>query len=523
MRSWLGPRALVAALTTVGGCHLVVGVGDLDYVTCLSPDECDSGACVDGFCCDRACDGDCEACNVTGVEGTCSPSPAGSGDCASGTGVCDGGGRCALGAVAWLQRLGSEGDQRAHGVAAVGTRVYVTGSFGGSIFNAMTMIDDDDGFVGMLEGGDGSLPNPSGLALSDEDAAAATHPQAVTAIAATGSGAAIAGHCQGPVLYGTLFSADCDTAMSDAFWGVLGDGLGPAQMDPSFPRTISGVGAQRANGVAAGQEGDVVICGSFTDSLGELMANGTDGFVAVFSANFQNRWTKPLGTEGESAAHAVSVDPQGRVVVVGDYQGSLGLGEVPPAATKHAFVSVFSSTGQHEWSAGFGSDGAEQRALGVAVNRHGEIAVVGSFGGSIHFDKTLTSIGGDDAFVALLAPDGTPLWSLQLGDGANQAAHAVAVDDRDAIIVAGGFLGTLQDVTSAGSEDAFVLKLAQNGTQLWLRTDGSAGDDRATSVSVDPSGSIYAAGYAAGSLDFGANNPPAANEGLDAFVVKWGP
>jgi hypothetical protein len=517
----LGPRALVAALITVGGCHLVVGVGDLEYVTCVSPDQCASGACVDGFCCDRACDGDCEACNVAGVEGICSPSPAGNADCAAGIGVCDGGGRCAIGAVAWLQRLGEESDQRAHGVAVVGTRVYVTGSFTGTIFNVTTEPDDEDGFVGLLVADDGSPDAAGGITLSDVDTAS-TRPQSVNAIAASSTRAAIAGYCQGEVRYGT-YNATCDSGNGDMFWGALGDGLGPAVMEDPFPRAISSVGRQMAEGVAAGLQGDVVVCGSFDGSLGEATANGTDGFVAVFSNNFENRWTKAIGAEGDSAAHAVAVDPQGRVVVVGDYQGGLGLGEVPTAATTHAFVSVFSPTGQHEWSAGFGSDGSEQRALGVAVNSHGEIAVVGSFGGSMQFERTLASVGGDDIFVALLAPDGTPLWSLQLGDGADQAAYAVAVDDRDAIIVAGGFAGTLQEVVSTGGEDAFVLKLARNGTPLWLHGDGSTGEDRATSVTVDASGSIYAAGHAADSIDFGANNPPPANGDLDAFVVKWAP
>jgi hypothetical protein len=74
---------------------------------CVSGGDCQSGICADGRCCDLACGGQCEACDVDGAAGTCvavpsgqqphgsrRPGCAGSGAC---MGRCDGSARTACG------------------------------------------------------------------------------------------------------------------------------------------------------------------------------------------------------------------------------------------------------------------------------------------------------------------------------------------------------------------------------------------------------------------------------------------
>jgi hypothetical protein len=70
-----------------GTCTLSLGQ------TCSAGSQCASGTCVDGVCCNTACGGVCEACNVAGSLGVCTPvvgSPAsGHGSCNAGTGPGD--------------------------------------------------------------------------------------------------------------------------------------------------------------------------------------------------------------------------------------------------------------------------------------------------------------------------------------------------------------------------------------------------------------------------------------------------
>jgi hypothetical protein len=65
--------------------------------TCAEDFECASGHCTDGYCCDAACDGVCEACDVGPSEGTCVLHQANTdpdGECAGSCQSCDGNGAC---------------------------------------------------------------------------------------------------------------------------------------------------------------------------------------------------------------------------------------------------------------------------------------------------------------------------------------------------------------------------------------------------------------------------------------------
>ncbi|NNB89234.1 hypothetical protein HJC10_36090 [Corallococcus exiguus] len=61
---------------------------------CAANRDCNSGSCADGVCCDSACDGKCDACNLPGNEGTCTVAPRGTacddGDACTVEDVCDG-------------------------------------------------------------------------------------------------------------------------------------------------------------------------------------------------------------------------------------------------------------------------------------------------------------------------------------------------------------------------------------------------------------------------------------------------
>ncbi|MEO8801371.1 MAG: SBBP repeat-containing protein, partial [Polyangiaceae bacterium] len=91
------PTTTGAYQTTFGGgIHdvFVAKVFDPELVNrtaCAQAGVCASGLCIDGVCCDTACAGECQACDVAGHVGTCSPvagAPHGTRTACGGSGTC---------------------------------------------------------------------------------------------------------------------------------------------------------------------------------------------------------------------------------------------------------------------------------------------------------------------------------------------------------------------------------------------------------------------------------------------------
>jgi uncharacterized delta-60 repeat protein len=101
--------------------------------------------------------------------------------------------------------------------------------------------------------------------------------------------------------------------------------------------------------------------------------------------------------------------------------------------------------------------------------------------------------------------------ALGFGSSAQDGGSAICVDASGNIYITGRFSGTVdfdpgtgtQNLTSAGSLDAFVLKLNSAYELVWVRQVGGAtGNDYGQSISVDASGNVYSTGIFSGTVDF---------------------
>jgi len=333
-------------------------------------------------------------------------------------------------------------------------------------------------------------------------------------------------HGVGPVDYplgGVAVGSDGRTAVVATTYTSL-DGQPHAGGRDAFVQVLDGHGAplwSRQFGTAAndtvaavaiGADGRVIVAGSTDGALdGQPHSGGTDGYLRSFDQDGVHLWTRQFGTAATDWVAELAVGGNGHAAVVGRTAG--GLDGEPNAGGDDAFVRVVDAAGVHLWTHLVGT-AERDHALGVAIDPHGHVLVVGLTRGVLPGQAAL---GSDDAFVRKLAPDGTVVWTRQFGSDAEDSAWGVAVDHEGYVLVAGYTLGALPDSVSAGGTDGFVRKLDPDGQGVWTQQFGTPEDDFAWGIAVDASGFVAVSGFTEGGLA-----APHAGAG-DAFVRRLRP
>lgn len=270
------------------------------------------------------------------------------------------------------------------------------------------------------------------------------------------------------------------------------------------------MGAQTHDGatcVTIDRDGNIVLAGIVNEgALEGTSAGNADAYVQKRSADGAVLWTRQFGSAEDDAAAGCAVDTDGNVVVVGVTLGSL---HGASAGGVDSFVRKYDQDGALLWARQFGSSGTDE-ARGVAVDRHGNVVVVG---------RTDGDFGGPvpdfpDAFIRKYSPIGDILWTQRFNRDQPFDAAAVRTyrgdDEEDLYLVA-------STAGSTTSTEAFFMTFGSEGNLRATKRFGPEQNSTALAIVNGPNQEIYVAGSTRGSL--GADNAG----GADAFVRKYGP
>lgn len=300
-----------------------------------------------------------------------------------------------------------------------------------------------------------------------------------------------------------------------------------------------------AAAVVTDAQGNSYIVGT---TKGDLGANLSDGDNNLFLTKVDGAgnvvWQRSLGATGSSTGAAVSLAPDGSVVVAGTVTGSFG----GASTDGDMVVAKYAANGDEKFSTVIRSAGTDI-AKAVAVGADGSVYVGGRIAagndgfvaridanGKIAERRTLTGPGSDSVnalavddagnVLALVSHDGnaelrklqgsslaTDMGSLSLGTA---DARVIAIADDGTIAVGGATstaLAGAQVNALSGNRDGFVTRIdagLSNASTTYL---GSAADDQVDSIAF-MNGDLYAGGRTTGDLAATRRGP------TDGFVAR---
>lgn len=291
----------------------------------------------------------------------------------------------------------------------------------------------------------------------------------------------------------------------------------------------AGIENERARKVVTDKWGNVYITGYFggTATFGStnlVSAGGFDVFVAKYDKNGTLKWIQKAGGNSADEGRGLGLDSLGNVFVSGYFMGTASFGglSVTTAGGQDAFLAKYDSIGNIQWVKAGGGAGSDI-SNGLAADDAGNTIISGEFAGTATFGSASVTNAQPAAFLAKYDDAGNLLWLKKAHAAVNMKILASAVDGSGNSFHTGSFEGTGQwgthSLASAGLTDMFVAKYNAAGEALWVQKGGGANHDGGVDIAVDPTGFCYVTGNHGNEATFGGVSVSSGLSGM--FLAQY--
>ncbi len=369
------------------------------------------------------------------------------------------------------------------------------------------------------------------------------------------SASAVAVDAAGSVLVAASVYPTADLDPGPSTYPVVGSGYSCAVLAKYtatgalvWAHSFAGASSVYGRNVTLGSDGSIFFMGVFQGTVdfdpGPGTVNltsggGTDSFVLKLDSNGTLVWAKNFGADN---GLDLATGSDGSVFLTGSFTGTAdfdpgaGAASLASAGGEDIFVAKLSAAGDYVWAKKIGSTSSDV-ASALAIASDGNIYMTGSFYGTVDFDPgagsvNLTSAGLNDIFVAKLSAAGALVWAKRMGGSSNDGGRDLILAANDTVLTTGFFNGTVDfnpgsgtdNLTSAGSSDAFVSELSSLGNYMWAKRLGSFNSDSGSALALTPDGAFTFTGSFSFTVDMdpGTGTFDLTSSGsTDIFVCQW--
>lgn len=319
---------------------------------------------------------------------------------------------------------------------------------------------------------------------------------------------------------------------------------------------MGGTNFETVRSVFVDNAGFVYVTGSFSGSAdfnpsplpGDTFNLNSVGIDDIFVVKLTQAgafvWAKSMGGSSTDEGFAIAADGTGNVYVGGRFQGTANFSTTSGTTNLIAngggddfFICQLNSIGALQWAHGTGGTGNDY-CLNITLDNSNNVIATGYYSSpSIDFDPNAANItlnhgGASDIFVLKYDAAGNFLWSRGFGSAGYDIGYDVVTDASGNVYTTGRFEGTVDfdpgnstfDLTSAGQQDVYILKLDVSGNFSWAKSLGSGSPEWGQSVDIDGVGGLYFTGFFQETIDFNPGSGTASLSsagGEDVFVAKF--
>lgn len=295
-----------------------------------------------------------------------------------------------------------------------------------------------------------------------------------------------------------------------------------ANNDIEWNRTYGGSADDRGSSIIQTQDGGYAILGFSFSSDGDITTNAglQDYWLAKLDNLGHIQWQKSFGYQGaDSGISVIQTNDEGFLITgILDVTASGGQGNTSRTVNRHAggdyWVLKLDTQGDIEWSHYFGGNFTDTPEGVVQTDDNGFIIV----GGSDSNDTDISNnIGSYDFWVIRLSSIGELVWEKSFGGDQIDEARAIVKSNDGNFIIAGDTRSNTNDVSNNnGAADLWLIKISPNGNLIWEKTIGGSSFDVARAlVKTQDNGYLLAGSSRSNDMDVSENNGQ-----NDAWVLK---
>lgn len=289
----------------------------------------------------------------------------------------------------------------------------------------------------------------------------------------------------------------------------------------------------------------------YTEGLKVKVSDRSDAFILKLDNSGGFIWAKQVGASGPDFGISLVADHSGNVIITGEYSNYNTTGpdtcDFDPGTGKYLlinggmYVLKLDINGDFVWACQIGKyRGASSIGSGtdwmvtsksyyvvanaLQIDAKNNVYITGTFTNTTDFNPGSGTYNitppGYSGFALKLDSNSNFVFAKAFGSsGAICQSSALGLDNSGNIYLTGYFKGIVDfdpssstyNITSTSyvktkgtnnPSDAFVLKLSNTGSFVWVKQLGGSGDDAGNAIAVGSDGGVYTTGYFNGKSDF---------------------